>query len=125
MLILYVEDDLEDVDNFKYILKLVNEDIQFIHATNGKDALDLLEDCIVTPDYIFLDINMPVLNGQETLQSLQKHERHRHIPVVIYTTSNRKEDIDLFTSLGARHFVVKPNTFKEAVEGVAKVLRLN
>jgi CheY-like chemotaxis protein len=123
MLVLYVEDDLEDLENFRDILQLVNPEIKCIHAKNGRAGLDLLDDLLVAPDYIFLDINMPVMDGQEMFLLLQRDKRHRAIPVVIYTTSNRKEDKDKFLRLGVQHYVIKPNSFKEAVDGLAKVLR--
>ena len=53
-------------------LKKFNSDIEFISAMNGKHALKFLKQEL--PDWIFLDVNMPVMNGIETLYAIKKNE---------------------------------------------------
>jgi|SRR4051812_11067511 CheY-like chemotaxis protein len=123
MLILYAEDDLDDLDTFNDILALIDPKIKCIHARNGDEALSILDDATILPDYIFLDINMPIRDGKSCLIEIKKDHRFQNIPVVIYTTSNRTSDLENFKALGAHHYIVKPNTFKEAVERLSKFLR--
>jgi len=73
-----------------------------------------------TPLLIVLDINMPRLNGKETLAAIRKHPKYQYIPVVVYTTSNNKADEDYCRQLGAS-WVSKSSTI-EGVKQVAKVL---
>ena len=122
MLILYVEDDLEDAALFTDIIALVNPDIELIHSKNGREALDYLEESTIAPDCIFLDVNMPVMNGQEMLLSLQRDQRLKKIPVIIHTTSNVPSDKGRFLKMGASQFIVKQGLFNQAVEGIKKAL---
>jgi CheY-like chemotaxis protein len=123
MIILYAEDDPEDLDTFQDIINLIDPQIKIFHARNGSELFDILDNSVILPDYVFLDINMPVLDGRECLKKIRSDKRFRSVPVVIYTTSNRPEDIDDLKKLGAYQYFVKPNTFKEAVEGLGKFFR--
>jgi CheY-like chemotaxis protein len=71
------------------------------------------------PDLILLDLNMPRLDGRETLTSIRSDPHLQHIPVVILTTSHRSGDILLCYRLGANSFISKPVTF----EGLLEVMK--
>ena len=112
--IFLVDDDIDDQELFMEALQVVDSNIICRTATNGEEALAYLQaDLEVYPDFIFLDLNMPRLNGKQCLMALKKNEALRHIPVVIYTTSSQQRDIDEVMALGASHFVTKPCNFKE------------
>jgi len=66
-----------------------------------------------TVNLIFLDINMPVLNGFQTLRKLKADKRFRHIPVVIYSTSIQPQEEQQAVTLGALQCVKKPSTLDE------------
>jgi len=68
-----------------------------------------------TPDIIFLDLNMPNLNGHECLQEIRKNIKFDAIPVVIYTTSSNRKEIESTFDEGANIYVIKPNRFDEIV----------
>jgi CheY-like chemotaxis protein len=55
---------------------------------------------------------MPIMNGKETLQKLKKDERYKEIPVIIYSTTNNKDEIGELYSLGAATFIRKHNNFE-------------
>jgi CheY-like chemotaxis protein len=59
---------------------------------------------------------MPKKDGKTTLQVIKSHEEFRKIPVIIFTTSNLKEDILITYTLGANSFISKPSTFGELVK---------
>jgi CheY-like chemotaxis protein len=85
--------------------------IQYLNKTS------LAENCIFPiPDIILLDLNMPKKDGRTTLQVIKSHEEFRKIPVIIFTTSNLKEDILITYTLGASSFISKPSTFGELVK---------
>jgi len=104
-----IDDDDEDREVFIMALEDVDKVHKCVTAINGKDALQKLtesEDFI--PDFIFLDLNMPVMNGKQCLKELKKIARLGSVPVIIYTTSSYEKDIDETKQLGAAHFLVKP-----------------
>ncbi|NTW50684.1 MAG: response regulator transcription factor [Chlorobiales bacterium] len=85
---------------------------------NGNQAIDYLTKILEEPtkrlpDIVLLDINMPGMNGFETLRAVKANEKLRHIPVVVLTTSNRKEDVMMAYAYGASSYVRKPSSFSE------------
>lgn len=120
--ILYVDDDSDDLLIFKDILLDINPSIKYLHARNGKEALALLEELVILPDYIFLDINMPVMDGQAFLSQIRADSRFQRIPVIVYTTSTRSDDKKLFNELGANDYIVKSSTYVDAKIGIIKVV---
>ncbi|HEY0743531.1 MAG TPA: response regulator [Chryseosolibacter sp.] len=120
--VLYVDDDSDDLLIFKELLQDINPSIKYLHAPNGQVAFELLEELVILPDYIFLDINMPVMDGQTFLTKLRKDRRFYSIPVIVYTTSTRPSDKHLFSNLGANDYIVKPSTYVDAKIGISKLV---
>jgi len=120
--VLLVDDDLDDQDIFRTALSEVAVSVIFTTANNGEDALQKLQAETNYPDIIFLDINMPVLNGFDTLAQIKKEDSLKHIPVFIYTTSARPEDIEKAKELGAVNCVRKPSDFLELCRFISSVL---
>ena len=71
---------------------------------------------------IFLDLNMPRLNGKQCLAELKREAHLRDIPVIIYSTSSEKRDIEETSRLGAAHFLTKPNKFEELCKALTFVV---
>jgi CheY-like chemotaxis protein len=111
MTILYVEDDPEDQDIFREAIEVVAPHTTCHFARNGDDAFRLISKMVIEPDYIFLDINMPEMNGKEFLKKLKATARLRGIPVIIYSTSNTQRDMEECKNLGAIEFITKPSDF--------------
>ena len=86
MVILYADDDEDDREIFVEILKNIDEGIRLVQAEDGFHTLTIL-DSIDLPDIIFLDINMPVLNGYETLAEIRKDKRFSQVKVVMFSTA--------------------------------------
>lgn len=120
MIVLNAEDDIEDYGTFCEVLQAINPLIKCFNARNGIETLEVLENLVVLPDYIFLDINMPAMDGKACLKHIKKDERFKAIPVVIYTTSKDPRDIALCKQLGAADYLFKPNSLKEAIDGLSK-----
>jgi CheY-like chemotaxis protein len=77
-------------------------------AKNGQEALQKLEtDAIPLPSLIFLDLNMPRLNGRKVLFELKNNPEYRNIPVIIYGTSSNEKDRAELKALGAADYLVK------------------
>jgi CheY-like chemotaxis protein len=115
MLVLFVDDDADDYDIFCEAVSLSVPNAKTLRANDGYSALVLLEELVVAPDYIFLDINMPVMNGKEFLSLIKKDQRLKDIPVIMYTTSSEEREKATFQKMGASAYIVKPTDFTTLV----------
>jgi CheY-like chemotaxis protein len=79
----------------------------------------------VLPDLIFMDINMPLMNGFECLTQLKRKIRFTNIPVVILTTSNNRSQKELAKELGANFFLSKLSDFSLFIRNITDMLNLN
>jgi CheY-like chemotaxis protein len=121
--ILIVDDDEDDRDLFCIAVHDIDPSINCIVARNGVEALQgLRSEEFEKPDWIFLDLNMPRLNGIQCLTELKKDPSLQDIPVIIYTTSKIQEDKDKTLQLGAVHFITKPSTQRELREAIEFVI---
>jgi CheY-like chemotaxis protein len=123
--ILVVDDDVEDLELFEEALNEIGAVLQYATAKNGIDALEKLKDGLLPPEVIFIDINMPGMNGFELLMELKKNPRLKRIPVVILTTSSRTDDVTQAKDLGADLFITKPLDFMELCSKLKRVLTLD
>jgi CheY-like chemotaxis protein len=119
--ILLADDDRDDQDIFQEALSLLNPEIVCEGAGNGLQALALLTSQKTVPNIIFVDINMPIMNGWELLGKLKSDKRFGQIPVIIYSTSSRPEDKSIAEDLGAICFVTKPGDYR-LVKGMLKIV---
>jgi CheY-like chemotaxis protein len=119
--VLLIDDDVDDRMIFGEVLQEIAPNVIYNEAINGEDALLKLEQNFV-PDIIFLDLNMPRINGKQFLAEIQKIDHLRHIPVVIYTTSSHEMDQRETKELGAAWFLTKPNSLKELNEILTDIL---
>src|SRR4051812_41958395 len=105
---LIIDDDEDDRELFGIALENADPSIKLIGAARGSDALDMLKNRNVVPDYIFLDLNMPQMSGRECLMELKRQEDLAKIPVIIFSTSSDPRDIKETGQLGAIDFITKP-----------------
>jgi CheY-like chemotaxis protein len=120
--ILLVDDDSDDQFFFSDALKEVDRNIRIYTADNGADALNKIK-VPPPPDLIFLDLNMPVMNGFEFIAEIRKVDKLKNIPVVIYTTSSNNHDMEAAFKLGAKQYLIKPTEFSKLKTILAKTLR--
>jgi CheY-like chemotaxis protein len=121
--VLIVDDDEDDRDLFCDAVNTVDPSIECIMARNGEEALEGLKNKrLPTPDIIFLDLNMPRLNGMQCLRALKRNSLFEHIPIVIHTTSKLTEDRKAALQAGAVDFVSKPTSHKELCEAITGIL---
>jgi CheY-like chemotaxis protein len=123
-LLLYIDDDPEDMEFFREAVETVDPSCVCIGARNGAEGLQLLS--TITPDLIFLDINMPVMDGKETLRSIQVDSRLNKLPVFMLSTTTNPREREVFRKLGAKACLIKPNSFTalcETLKGYLKEVR--
>ena len=108
--IFIIDDDEDDKKLFVESAKEVDKNINCVTASDGQEAIRFLKDEHNTlPDYIFLDLRMPRINGKQCLEEIRKDKRLYHIPVFIYTTSRDVEESAELKKMGAVHFISKPD----------------
>jgi CheY-like chemotaxis protein len=104
-----IDDDADDRDIFLMALGEIDADIRFDYAINGKEGIEKLknkkEDL---PDFIFLDLNMQVMDGRECLRELKKIATVADIPVIIYSTTLNENIIYETLNMGAFDHIEKP-----------------
>ncbi|MEP7168845.1 MAG: response regulator [Bacteroidota bacterium] len=105
--ILLVDDDSDDQEFFMEALKELEPTLECSIANNGLEALEYLSTNPPPPSLIFLDLNMPNMNGFECLAELSKVKQYKDIPVIILTTSNDPENKERSLKMGARVFLTK------------------
>lgn len=109
-IILQIDDDADDCELFSEALQEVS-DAKYHAVYDAAVALTLLKEGSIVPDLIFLDLNMPRMNGQEFLVQLKADPALKNIPVIIFSTSNVQEMKRLTHGLGASDYISKPNDF--------------
>lgn len=119
-----VDDDKEDLELFREALREIWDRTQLTASIDCVDLLDLLPQTTL-PDVLFLDINMPKKNGLEFLAEIKQHPTLKDIPIVIYSTSIRKADIERAYELGAHYYITKPDDFEAIIEVLSRMLTLD
>lgn len=92
MLIFNVDDDSDDREIFSDVIKSVNPQIACVLFESGEDLLDFLASNVALPDFIFIDINMPKMNGYECVQQIRSHDMFREVKIIMYSTSFNPEE---------------------------------
>jgi CheY-like chemotaxis protein len=123
--ILLADDDDDDRELFAEVIQEFSQKVTVQPVRNGVELLEYLCACETLPDLIFLDLNMPCMNGKECLKEIKKYDRFAHIPVIMYSTSSHPKDVESAYQFGADYYIVKPNTFHDLKELVKKVCRMD
>jgi len=111
--LLYAEDDVDDFESLEDAVEQLTDKYKLIHARNGTEVISLLQDKEKKlPCLIILDLNMPVMDGKEVLTWLKGEEQYKNIPVMIFTTSSREEDLKLCQSHKCTFFR-KPTLYRD------------
>jgi CheY-like chemotaxis protein len=121
MTILFADDDAEDRSIFLEAVRETFPRATFISATNGEEVIAILKKGGKLPDYIFLDINMPLMGGVECLTLLKSHREFKNLDVIVYSTTTNEKEISTVIRLGAR-FMLKQVDYKKLVQELAAVL---
>src|SRR5580693_7504651 len=114
-----VEDNPADVLLVRVALSQVPFPLKLLVAKDGEQALQMLGSSDFHPHLIILDLNMPRVDGQAVLQQYQQTK----IPIVIFSSSQNKTEVQKALALGAREYVQKPIGFEpyaNAVLGIVK-----
>ena len=119
------EDDDEDIKFFIDIISDISPDIQISVAKNGIELMGLLKTEKQLPDFIFLDLNMPIKTGFECLKEIRSSEKWKAIKIVILTTSSQREQITEVYKMGADLYLQKPNSYSTFRDTLSKCLQMD
>ena len=120
---LLIDDDQDDQEIFLMALQKVDAQIKCSLANDGVEGLTVLSDHFYTPAYIFLDINMPKMNGMECLERIRVMDHLRGSRVVMYSTSMDAAIIKQCRELGADDFLPKPPGLAPLVASLTNILK--
>ncbi len=120
--ILLIEDDTIEVMKLNRAIKKLQVAHSLIEASNGEQALTILKEGDIIPDIIFLDLNMPRINGIDFLKILKEDEVLRYLPVIILTTSSNRKDVLECYKQGVAGYILKPLKYDDYVLKIEKTL---
>lgn len=122
MIILLADDDFDDAEIFADALNDVDPRAKFFHAENGLGVFEQLKSLgSRMPSIIFLDLNMPEMDGWECLALLKRNPLTKDIPVMIYSTSSFYRDKQNALASGASAFITKPSDYESLRKLVTSV----
>jgi DNA-binding NarL/FixJ family response regulator len=119
------EDDDEDIEFFTNILSSVSPQTKLFVANNGIKFMSLLKESTVLPEFIFLDLNMPLKNGFECLQEIKNSDVWKNIKTVILSTSSQPEQIKSVYEMGADLYIAKPTSYAVYKNAIKKCLEMD
>lgn len=108
-----IDDDIDDHEIFCATMDTIAPTWTCVTAVNGQSALFMLQSRKVLPDIIFLDLNMPLMNGRQFLQEANRLKIIQEVPIIVLTTSSDPTTKMEILKLGARQFITKPDKFSE------------
>ncbi|TCJ13144.1 response regulator [Flaviaesturariibacter flavus] len=118
--IIYVEDDADDILLMQEAFADI-EGFRLMTFSNGAELLHYLERAVCFPSLIILDVNMPVLNGRETLRLLKQHPIFSTLPVVLFSTGSQASE-KLFAAAYNTDLFVKPFDFPSLHKMVRRIV---
>lgn len=123
--IFLADDDCDDVDFFQFVVGNICPGCNLMIFGNGQELVDALRNTADAPDIIFLDVNMPIMKGLDALEIIKELPAMASVPVIVYSTSYNKHDIQQAMEFGASSYIVKPSDLKDLEKLIEKILNTN
>ncbi|MBN9384397.1 MAG: response regulator [Chitinophagaceae bacterium] len=121
--ILLIDDDSDDREIFAWVIKGIDPLLVIDSATDGIEALDKLKDEHYHPDLIFMDLNMPWMDGLDCLRHIREVSRLNECPVIVYSTSSNPQDIARCRIAGANDYIIKGNEVSVIKQELSQALK--
>lgn len=117
-----IDDDADDQEIFCQALESVDQSINCSFANDGVEALEKLNaDEAFIPHYIFIDMNMPRMNGRQCLGEIKKIDRLKNVELYMYSTAADPKTIAETKEMGAKEFIVKPSNFNDLTKKLTEI----
>src|SRR5688572_20148193 len=120
--IILADDDEDDCLIFTQVATDVSPKVRLTCLHDCESLLRFLE-ASELPQVVFLDLNMPVLSGQDCLKRIKARLEWKDIPIIVYSTASRKEIIEECYKLGASLYVVKPSNVKKLEDTITWIIQ--
>jgi len=121
--VFFIDDDADDRFIFKAALDELNISIDYLEAHDGQEALEMIENpSFEIPDIIFVDLNMPRINGLEFIIRMKKMDGYSHVPTYVYTTSGSANERVNCITVGASGYIIKHARNLELVKELSALL---
>ena len=118
-----IDDDTDDQEIFSFVMQEVYNPAQCFFANDGVQAIEKIKgDTLFIPDLIFIDINMPKINGVQCLAEIKKVSRLKNVPAYMYSTSAETEIVEECKRLGATDFIKKHTDITELKEELIRII---
>ena len=124
MTVLYVDDDSDDREIFGAAIHAINPGVTYREFDAGEKILEFLGHEEKKPDHIFIDINMPKMNGYECAMEMVTAYEVECSRIVMYSTSFNATDAQRFHNMGV-HMLQKAGNFDQLVQNLRKLLSIN
>jgi CheY-like chemotaxis protein len=103
-------------------LEELDTQINLKHFVNGRQLLQELNNSKESlPNIVLMDLNMPVMDGKETLMSIRQCPTFNDLPVIILTTSKNIAEKNMCFEYGATNYITKPNNYSRYLEIIKKL----
>jgi len=122
MQIVNVDDDPDDREMFCRAIKRIDADIACIQIESGEDAVEILSKGEVSPEYIFMDINMPRMNGYECMNEIRQYSNLKDTTIIMYSSTFNPRDQEYFGVLGLQ-YLLKTSSLTILAESVRKLIQ--
>lgn len=123
--VLLADDDIDDCNFFKEALAELSLSTQFETVHDGEQLMNYLsENQENLPHVLFLDINMPRKSGLECLSEIKQNKKWKDIPVVMFSTSNSWDTINMLFKSGSHVYIHKPSDFAQLKQVILHALPL-
>jgi CheY-like chemotaxis protein len=121
--ILVVDDDSDDIELLIEAVQEIDPTLHCHSALNGRDALALLDLISTKPEIIFVDLNMPILNGKEFIKAVRENKANDRIKIFLYSTIDLNRDLLELKAIGANGFFRKPISYAALCKELSIVIR--
>ncbi|GAC1311728.1 MAG: hypothetical protein NVSMB24_31860 [Mucilaginibacter sp.] len=122
---LIIDDDQDDQEIFLMCVRKISRNINCMTMDDGIEALSMLTSKPqYIPDYIFVDVNMPKMNGIDCLRALKGIDRLKDTKIFMYSTTSETSTLNESKRLGANDFIVKPPKTEELKEKLSTIFEI-
>ena len=122
--ILSIEDNKADFELIKKAISSIKDlSIKITNIDDGEKALQYIcNNHIITPDLIILDLNLPSIDGIDLLKIIKNKEQYKIIPIIIFTTSDKEEDIYITYKNYANSYITKTYDVNDFLEKIYNLI---